>query len=58
MAGDDAAWAVRFTRCAEEDLRGIFAFLAGNDGPDIAEAILEKFVRAESRGSPHGRSGA
>jgi len=46
MAGDDAAWVVLFTRCAEEDLRGIFAFLAEKDGPDIARAILEKFVRA------------
>jgi len=46
MAGDDAAWAVLFTRCAEEDLRGIFTFLAEKDGPDIAQAVLEKFVRA------------
>ena len=35
-----------FTRRAEEDIKGIFAFIADRDGPDIAETILNRFIQA------------
>ncbi len=40
------AWQVAFTRRAEEDIKGIFAFIADRDGPDIAETILNRFIQA------------
>ncbi|MBS6830070.1 MAG: type II toxin-antitoxin system RelE/ParE family toxin [Desulfovibrio sp.] len=40
------AWRVAFTRRAEEDIKGIFAFIADRDGPDIAETILNRFIQA------------
>ena len=46
MSGSRRTWKVAFTRRAEEDILGIFAFIAERDGPDTAEAILEKFVEA------------
>lgn len=39
-------WRVAFTRRAEEDIKGIFSFIADRDGPDIAETILSKFIQA------------
>jgi len=39
-------WKVGFTRHAEKDILGIFAYIADREGPDMAEAILEKFIRA------------
>jgi len=41
-----AAWKVAFTRRAEEDILGIFDFIAEREGPDMAEAVLGKFVQA------------
>ena len=35
-----------FTRRADCDILDIFAFIAERDGPDRAEAILEKFIQA------------
>lgn len=46
MSGDKATWQVAFTRCAEEDILGIFSFIADKDGPDIAETILSRFIEA------------
>ena len=45
MSGS-AAWTVAFTRRAEEDILGIFDFIAEREGPDMAEAVLEKFIQA------------
>ena len=39
-------WKVAFTHRAEEDIFEIFTFIAERDGPDVAEAILEKFITA------------
>lgn len=39
-------WRVAFTRRAEEDIKGIFSFIADRDGPDMAETILSKFIEA------------
>jgi toxin ParE1/3/4 len=39
-----AAWTVAFIRRAEEDILGIFDFIAEREGPDMAEAVLEKFI--------------
>lgn len=39
-------WSVAFTRHAEEDIKGIFSFIADREEPDIAEAILRKFIQA------------
>jgi plasmid stabilization system protein ParE len=44
--GGRTPWAVAFTRHAEEDILGIFAFITEKEGPDMAEAILEKFMQA------------
>lgn len=41
-----APWKAGFTRHAEEDILGIFTYIADREGPDMAEAILEKFIRA------------
>jgi len=46
MSGSKRAWKVAFTRRANDDILGIFAFIAERDGPDVAEAILEKFITA------------
>ena len=46
MNGSKRVWKVAFTRCAEKDILDAFTFIAERDGPDIAEAILEKFVTA------------
>ena len=40
------AWQVAFTSRAEEDIKGIYAFIADRDGPDIAETILNRFIQA------------
>ena len=40
------AWQVAFTRRAEEDIKGLFAFIADRAGPDIAETILNRFIQA------------
>jgi len=42
----NVAWIVAFTRRAEEDILGIFEFIAEREGPDMAEALLEKFIQA------------
>lgn len=39
-------WRVAFTRRADEDIKGIFSFIADRDGPDIAETILNQFIQA------------
>ena len=46
MSGSKRAWKVAFTRRADGDILGIFAFIAEREGPDFAEAILEKFTTA------------
>jgi len=46
MNGDKETWRVTFTHRAGEDILGIFAFIAERDGPDVAEAVLEKFIAA------------
>lgn len=46
MSADKPTWRVAFTRRAEEDIKGIFAFIADRDGPDIADTILNKFIEA------------
>ena len=46
MSGSKRAWKVAFTRRADDDILGIFAFIAEREGPDVAEAILEKFITA------------
>lgn len=46
MSAAKKAWRVAFTRRAEEDIKGIFAFIADRDRPDIAETILNKFIQA------------
>lgn len=46
MSGADPAWKVAFTRHADNDILGILAFIADREGPDMAEAILEKFISA------------
>ncbi|MGE4558363.1 MAG: type II toxin-antitoxin system RelE/ParE family toxin [Desulfovibrionaceae bacterium] len=46
MSGDKTTWRVAFTRRAEEDILGIFSFIAERDGPDIAETMLGAFIEA------------
>jgi toxin ParE1/3/4 len=46
MSGGKTAWKVSFTRHADKDILGIFAYIAEKDGADIAETILEKFIQA------------
>ncbi|MBG0774941.1 MAG: type II toxin-antitoxin system RelE/ParE family toxin [Desulfovibrionaceae bacterium] len=46
MSGDKRTWRVAFTRRAEEDILGIFSFIADRDGPDIAETTLGTFIEA------------
>ena len=46
MSKSSSAWKVAFTRRADSDILGIFAFIAERDGPDIAETILERFIEA------------
>ena len=46
MHGNKPAWKVTFTRRADYDMRDIFTFISKRDGPDRAEAILEKFIQA------------
>ena len=46
MSGGKPVWKVAFTRHANEDILDIFTFIAGREGPDMAEAILEKFIQA------------
>lgn len=45
MSGNPA-WTVAFTRRAEEDILGIFDFISEREGPDMAEALLAKFIQA------------
>jgi len=42
----NADWMVVFIRRAEEDILSIFEFIADREGPDTAEALLEKFIQA------------
>ena len=35
-----------FTRQAEEDIKGILAWLLDREGPDFAETVLEQFIAA------------
>jgi toxin ParE1/3/4 len=44
MSEAKRAWKVAFTRRADEDILEIFTFIAERDGPDVAEAILEKCI--------------
>ncbi len=44
MSKSRSAWKVAFTRRADSDILGIFAFIAERDGPDIAETILTGFL--------------
>ena len=46
MSAAKPAWRVVFTRCAEEDIKAIFFFIANRDGPEIAETVLDKFIQA------------
>lgn len=46
MRGGETTWRVAFTRRAEEDIVGIFSFIAERDGPDIAETVLGTFIEA------------
>jgi len=46
MNEDNQAWRVVFTRRAGKDIRAILAFIGAQDGPDVAEAIAEKFIAA------------
>lgn len=46
MSVDKTPWRVAFTSRAEEDIKGIFSFIADRDGTDIAETILNKFIQA------------
>lgn len=46
MSAAKSTWRVAFTRRAEEDIKGIFSFIADRDGPDIAETILDRFIQA------------
>ncbi|MDR2893244.1 MAG: type II toxin-antitoxin system RelE/ParE family toxin [Deltaproteobacteria bacterium] len=46
MSGTNLPWKVAFTRRADSDILEIFAFIAEQDGPDIAETILERFIEA------------
>jgi len=39
-------WRVGFTRSAENDIHDILVFIADQDGPETAELILEKFIKA------------
>jgi toxin ParE1/3/4 len=44
MSGSKRAWKIAFTRQADNDILEIFAFIVEREGPDAAEAILEKFI--------------
>ena len=46
MSAGKPSWRVTFTSPAKGDIKGIFAYIADRDGPDIADTILERFVQA------------
>jgi len=46
MSKNKHGWKVAFTRCADEDIRGICAFIAERDGLNAAAMLLEKFIAA------------
>ncbi|MCL1981347.1 MAG: type II toxin-antitoxin system RelE/ParE family toxin [Proteobacteria bacterium] len=46
MHGNKPAWKVAFTRRADCDMLDIFTFIAERDGPERAEALLDKFIQA------------
>ena len=46
MSQSKRPWKVAFTHRADQDILEIFTFIAERDGPDVAEAVLEKFITA------------
>lgn len=46
MSGVEQVWKVLATRPADRDILEIIAFIGEREGPDMAEAILEKLVQA------------
>ena len=46
MSGADRPWKVVATRLADKDILGIIAFIGQKEGPDMAEAILDKLTQA------------
>lgn len=46
MSGADQVWKVVATRLADKDILGIIAFIGEREGPEVAEAILEKLIQA------------
>jgi toxin ParE1/3/4 len=46
LVGVEPAWAVAFTRRADNDILDIFTFIAEREGLDAAESILERFIEA------------
>lgn len=46
MSGVEHVWKVVVTRLADKDILGIIAFIGEREGPDMAEAILDKLIRA------------
>lgn len=49
MSADNPLWKVAFTKRAEQDIEEIFSFLMEREGPDIAEAFLNKFMEAREK---------
>lgn len=46
MSGVDRGWKVTFTSRADTDVLGIIAFIGEREGANMAESILEKFIKA------------
>ncbi len=48
MNGADPTWKVVVTRLADNDILGIIAFIGQREGPDMADTLLERFVKARN----------